>query len=155
MINRTFGVRSSLVLGSLFVVGYPLAVWYQRNVNPFAYIVTEVITRHIEIPPADPDAPDAFRFGERGKLAHIINEAGATNIRERLLKFHIEAPLSRDEFWKMRSGTSGTLREKLSVLSTKQRLQVADEVKEAVAEFFPNGLMSFPAQMLIVTGEKP
>lgn len=131
------------------------AVWYQRNVNPFAYIVTDVITHHIEIPPADPDAPDAFRFAERGKLSGMLKEAGATNIRERVLEFHIEAPLSRDEFWEMRSGTSGTLREKLALFSNEETVQVAKEVKEAVAEFFPNGQMSFPAQMLIVTGDKP
>ena len=32
---------------------------------------------------------------------------------------------------------------------------ISNEVKEAVAEFFPDERMSFPAQMLIVTGDKP
>ena len=131
------------------------AVWHESNLNPFAYIVTNVISRHITTPPAEPDALGAFRFAEPGKLAQILKEAGATQVRERLLKFHIEAPISRDEFWEMRSGTSGTLREKLDAMSDDLRLKIANEVKDAVAEFFPNERMSFPAQMLIVTGEKP
>jgi len=131
------------------------AVWHESNLNPFAYIVTDIISRHIATPPADPDAPGAFRFAEPGKLAQILKAAGAKRVRERLLKFNIEAPISRDEFWEMRSSTSGTLREKLDAMSDDLRLKIADEVKDAVAEFFPNERMSFPAQVLIVTGDKP
>jgi ubiquinone/menaquinone biosynthesis C-methylase UbiE len=130
------------------------AVWHESNANPFAYIVTEVISRHIETQPADPDAPGAFRFAEPGKLVRVLADAGAVHVRERLLKFQIEAPISREEFWEMRSGTSGTLREKLDALSSDLRLTIANDVKEAVAEFFPNEQMSFPAQMLIVSGGK-
>lgn len=130
------------------------AVWHESNANPFAYLVNDVMSKHITMPPADPDAPGAFRFATRGKLAQILTEAGATRVRERLLRFQIEAPISRDEFWEMRSGTSGTLRERLDSMSDDLRLKIADEVKEAVAEFFPGERMSFPAQMLIVTGDK-
>jgi ubiquinone/menaquinone biosynthesis C-methylase UbiE len=131
------------------------AVWYESSVNPFAYIVTDVISRHIKTQPADPDAPGAFRFAERGKLVRVLTEAGSIQVRERLLKFHIEAPISREEFWEMRAATSGTLREKLDAMPADLRLRIGNEVKEAVAEFFPNERMSFPAQMLIVTGAKP
>ena len=130
------------------------AVWYESRLNPFAYLVTEVMSRYVESSPADPDAPGAFRFAERGKLARILSEAGAIGVSERLLEFNIEAPISRDEFWEMRSGTSGTLREKLDALPVELRLQVATDVKDAVADFFPNERMRFPAQMLIVTGCK-
>ena len=131
------------------------AVWHERDANPFAYAVTDAVSRHIKIQPEDPDSPGAFRFAAPGKLVRVLAEAGATNVRERLLKFQIEATISREEFWEMRSGTSGTLREKLDSLSSDLRLTIANEVKEAVAEFFPNEQMSFPAQMLIVSGDKP
>ena len=130
------------------------AVWHESNANPFAYIVTDVVSRHMKTQPADPDAPGAFRFAEPGKLVRVLAEAGAVHVRERLLKFQIEAPISREEFWEMRSGTSGTLREKLDALSSDLRLTIANEIKEAVAEFFPDEQMSFPAQMLIVSGDK-
>jgi hypothetical protein len=130
-------------------------VWAESNLNPFAYIVTNVISKYVTSPTAvDPDAPGAFRFATPGKLAQLLTEAGATKVRERLLKFQIEAPISRDEFWEMRSGTSGTLREKLEAMPLELRLRIAKDVKEAVTQFFPNEQMSFPAQMLIVTGHK-
>jgi|SRR5687767_3005247 len=130
------------------------AVWHERDANPFAYAVTDAVSRRIKMQPEDPDAPGAFRFAAPGKLARFLTESGAINVRERLLKFRIEAPISREEFWEMRSGTSGTLREKVDALSSDLRLTIANEVKEAVAEFFPNEQMSFPAQMLIVSGDK-
>jgi len=132
-----------------------LVVWHESDANPFAYVVTDVVSRYVPTEPVGPDAPGAFRFAERGKLARVLNEAGAVNVRERLLKFGIEAPISREEFWEMRSATSGTLREKLNALSTDLRLKIANDVKDAIAEFFPNDRMNFPAQMLIVTGAKP
>ena len=131
------------------------AVWHQRDANPFAYVVTDAVSRHVKIQPEDPDAPGAFRFAEPGKLVRVLAEAGAVHVRERLLKFQIEAPISREEFWEMRSGTSGTLREKLDSLASDLRLTIAHEVKEAVAQFFPDEQMSFPAQMLVVSGDKP
>lgn len=131
------------------------AVWHESNANPFAYIVTDVVSRYLKTEPAGPDAPGAFRFAEPGKLARVLAEAGAIHVRERLLKFQIEAPISREQFWTMRSGTSGTLREKLDALSIDLRLTIENEVKNAVAEFFPDEQMSFPAQMLIVSGDKP
>jgi SAM-dependent methyltransferase len=131
-----------------------LAVWNKNELNPFTHVVTDVMSRYVESPPADPDAPNAFRFAESGKLASILKLAGAGDVRARVLRFRIEAPISPGEFWGMRSETSDTLREKLARLSAEQVLRVKQEVREAAAEFFPNDRMSFPAQMIIVTGKK-
>jgi ubiquinone/menaquinone biosynthesis C-methylase UbiE len=132
-----------------------LAVWHKDELNPFTHVVTGVMSRYVESPPADPDAPNAFRFAEPGRLASVLKSAGASDVRERVLHFQIEAPLSPGEFWAMRSETSDTLREKLARLSAEQSVRVTRDVHEAVREYFPNNQMSFPAQMIIVTGKKP
>jgi len=131
------------------------AVWNKSELNPYSYRVTEVVSRHVESSPADPDAPDAFRFAEPGKLTAIVKEAGAIEIRESVLKFDIAAPISSAEFWAFRSEISEVLREKLKNLSGKEKKKIGDEVQDAVKEFFPGGYMRFPAQMIIVTGAKP
>ena len=131
-----------------------LVVWARSEVNPFVHVVTEVVSRYIESPPADPNSPGAFRFAEPGSLAQVMEQAGAKDIKERLLRFHIEAPITPREYWEIRSETSGTLREKLERLPRVQADRIAEEVEQAVAEFFPNKQMKFPAQMIIVTGIK-
>jgi len=127
-------------------------VWGPNEANPFGYTVTNVLSQYLEIPAVPPDAPGAFRFAEPGKLARLLTDAGAIEVRERELNFHIEAPLSSEQFWEMRSHMSGTLRDKLASLPPEQARKVGLDVQNAVQEFFPNGQMSFPAQMLIVSG---
>ncbi len=129
-----------------------LAVWDKSELNPFSYVITNVIERHLDAAPPDSNVPGAFRFAEAGVLAQLLLEAGANEVKERVLKFHIAAPISPREFWEMRSETSGTLRERLAKLSPMQANLIAQEVQEAVREFFPNNQMCFPAQMIVVTG---
>jgi ubiquinone/menaquinone biosynthesis C-methylase UbiE len=128
-------------------------VWGANERNPFTSTVTNVISRYVDTPAADADAPGAFRFAEPGKLALLLTQAGARNVQERELNFQIAAPISIEQFWEMRSTTSGTLREKLATLSSDKAQQVAVEVQDAVREFFPNNQMNFPAQMLLVSGQ--
>jgi ubiquinone/menaquinone biosynthesis C-methylase UbiE len=132
-----------------------LAVWYKSNLNPYFYEVNEVVSRYIPAPPAPPAASDAFRFAEDGNLAVILREAGATEVRERVLEFDMAAPLSLEEFWDFRSEISGTLREKLNSLSSDMRQRINEDVLRKVSKYFPQDQMRFPAQMLLVTGTKP
>lgn len=132
-----------------------LAVWGKSECNPYSYVVTNVMARHVQTPPADEDAPGAFRFAKPGKLAGILSAAGAAEVRERVFDFEIAAPMSPEEFWQLRSTISETVRTKLTQLSESLRAQIAAETLAAAREFFPNNQMRFPAQMLIVTGRKP
>lgn len=132
-----------------------LAVWHRSELNPYSYVVTKVVSRHVASSPIDPDAPDAFRFAEPGKLAAILKQAGAVDVNECVVKFDIAAPISREEFWTFRSEISEVLREKLRNLSSDEKARIGDEVQYAVREFFPRGHMRFPAQMIIVWGSKP
>jgi ubiquinone/menaquinone biosynthesis C-methylase UbiE len=131
-----------------------LAVWHKSEINPFCYVVTNVMAQHVNAPAADPDAPNAFRFAESGKLANVLTEAGAREVEERVVKFNIQAPISAHEFWIMRSRTSDTLREKLAKLSAEEQAQIADEVHQEVKEFFPHNQMNFPTQMILATATK-
>ena len=132
-----------------------LAVWHKSEVNPFCYVVTNVMARHVTSPAADPDAPNAFRFAETGKLANLLTEASAHEVEDHVVKFKIEAPISALQFWTMRSQTSDTLREKLAKLTTSEQAQIAGEVEQEAGAFFPHNEMNFPAQMILVTGTKP
>ena len=130
------------------------AVWYKSDVNPFCYLVSGVVDQHVKAAEPDPNAPNAFRYAEPGKLAGVMKEAGAIDVRDEIVRFDIEAPLTALEFWTMRSQTSDTLREKLAKLPAAEQAQIATEVQQAVKPFFPDDQMKFPTQMLIATGSK-
>jgi ubiquinone/menaquinone biosynthesis C-methylase UbiE len=131
------------------------AVWGPKEANPFFSTITDVIDRFVEIPPQDPDAPDAFRFAAPGKLAGILEQADAKNVIERQLNFQIEAAISFEQFWQLRTEMSETLREKMVRLTPAQLPTVKQAVADAAGGYFASGTMSFPAEALIVSGRKP
>jgi SAM-dependent methyltransferase len=132
-----------------------LAVWSDRNRNPFFNIVTEVMDRFIPAPPEDEDAPGAFRFARRGKLAALLAQAGAASVQEQVIAFRMEAALTPAEFWRLRAEISDSLRAKVARLSATELAQVVKDVEQRVAAFFSKDRLSLPAQVLIVSGKRP
>jgi len=130
------------------------AVWAPKEVNPFFSTVNDVFDRFVESSTEDPDAPDAFRFAAPGKLAGILENAGAKNVIERQLNFQIEAAISFDQFWQLRTEMSETLREKMAGLAPAQLPTIKQAVADAARRYFVSGKMSFPAEALIVSGKK-
>jgi ubiquinone/menaquinone biosynthesis C-methylase UbiE len=132
-----------------------LAVWYFAEENPFHYTLSRVIERYVDSPSPEPDAPDAFRFARPGKLRDILVEAGVMAPSERLLQFTIQAPVSVEDFWTLRCEMSEKLREKVAMLSEEQLTDVKRQTLEVFRGYSTHRGLSFPAQVLIVSGTHP
>ena len=130
-------------------------VWGPKEANPFFSTVTDVIDRFVEVPKQGPDAPDTFRFAVPGKLAGILKNAGAESVIERQLDFRIEAAISFEQFWQLRTEMSETLREKMARLTPAQLPTIKQAVANAARRYFVSGKMGFPAEALIISGRKP
>jgi ubiquinone/menaquinone biosynthesis C-methylase UbiE len=131
-----------------------LAVWHFAERNPFHFALSRVIERYVDSPPLEPEAPDAFRFAPRGKLMEVFSEAGAVARSERLLQFRIEAPASVEDFWNLRREMSEKLSEKFEMLSEEQKPKAKSEMLSSLREYSTANGMSFPAEVLIVSGAK-
>jgi ubiquinone/menaquinone biosynthesis C-methylase UbiE len=131
-----------------------LAAWHLAENNPFHYAVARVIERFVDSPPPAPDAPDAFRFASPGKLLGVLAQAGAISPSERLLRFTIQASTSLEDFWTLRWEMSEKLREKLATLPREQLTEVKRQALEALQEYSTESGMTFPAEVLIVTGTR-
>lgn len=130
------------------------AVWHAAEANPFHFVLTETLSRYIESPPPKPDAPGAFRFAEHGKLGRLLTEAGATDVRESMHRFSIQARISPEQFWQIRTELSDTLRAKIAMLTPDQLAAAKRDVLEDAQKFFSKDGMSIPAEVLIVSGRK-
>ena len=133
---------------------FALAVWHLAENNPFHHVLSRVMDRHVPSPPPEPDAPDAFRFAAPGKLLKYLNEAGASNASERLLQFNITAAISAEDFWTIRMEMSTSLRDRIATLSPTQLAVVTREFINALREYSTADGLSFPAEVLIVSGTK-
>jgi ubiquinone/menaquinone biosynthesis C-methylase UbiE len=129
-------------------------VWAERNLNPFFSVITEILDQFVPADVEDEDAPAAFRFARPGKLAKLLEEAGAVSVKERTLKFDTEAPINPSQFWELRTEMSDTFRTKIEKLAAPEVNAVRDAVIKAAAVYFKSGNMSFPSQALIVSGGK-
>jgi len=131
-----------------------LAVWHFAERNPFHYAVSKIFERYVDSPPPAPDSPDAFRFAKPGDLLGILSKAGAAAPSERLLQFSIRASIPVEEFWDLRSEMSDKFRTRLACLSNEQRAELGREVVQALRAFSVDDGLSFPAEVLIVSGRK-
>jgi ubiquinone/menaquinone biosynthesis C-methylase UbiE len=131
-----------------------LAVWHFAESNPFHYTLSRVIEQYVASPPLAPDAPDAFRFAHPGKLTQVLVEAGATAASERLFQFHIQAPVPLEDYWTLRLEMSEKLRGKIATLSPEQLREAKRQALEGLREYSTDRGMSFPAEVLIVSGAK-
>ena len=131
------------------------AVWGPTEANPFFSSITDVIDQFLDGLPQDSDASDTFRFAVPGKLAGALKQSDADNVIERRLNFRIEAAISFEQFWQLRTEMSETLREKMARLTAAQLPTVKQAVADAAQKYFVSGTMSFPAEALIVSGKKP
>jgi ubiquinone/menaquinone biosynthesis C-methylase UbiE len=131
-----------------------LAAWHFAETNPFFNTLSRILERYADSPPLAPDAPDAFRFASPGKLRDVLTQAGAMAPAERLLQFTIKAPISAEEFWTLRCEMSEKLREKIALLSSEQLIEVRRQALEALRAYSTDSEMTFPAQVLIVSGTK-
>lgn len=131
-----------------------LAVWYLAERNPFFYMLSHVIGRYVDSPPPAPDASDPFRFANPGMLRDVLGEAGVLAPCERVLQFTIAAPISVEDFWTLRLEMSETLRQKVAKLSKEQLTEAKRLALETLREYSTGHGMSFPAEVLIVSGSK-
>lgn len=131
-----------------------LAAWHFARDNPFHSVLSDIVARFVESPPLDPEAPDAFRFAEPGKLLHLAREAGVTDAEERLLKSSIDVPLSPEDFWVLRTEMSDRLRAKLALVSAQQVAEIRRAFLAAVRGYSGGHGLSFPSQVLIVSGRR-
>ncbi len=130
------------------------AVWHLAEKNPFFYTLSRVIGRYVDSPPPAPDAPDPFRFADPGMLRDVLGDADALAPCERVLQFKIAAPISVEDFWTLRMEMSETLRQRVSMLSIEQLAEVKRLALEVLREYSADHGMSFPAEVLIVSGSK-
>lgn len=130
------------------------AVWREASTTPFHYVIADAMAKYIPSKPPGPDDISAHRFAPSGKLAAVFEKSGAIDVSENVLRFTIEAGKTPEEFWQMRAEMSDANREKLAALSPQDRARLDEDMLKALPQFFSDGMMRFPAEVLIVAAAR-
>ncbi len=129
-------------------------VWGTREANPIHRVIQDVLDRYFPAAPADPDQPGAYRFSPRGKLLRLMHEAGAVKVSERVLNCDIQAPLSFDQFFEVRTAMSDSLRDKIRRMAPEQAASFKEEVRAESRDYITTAGFRFPAEVLLVSGAR-
>ena len=73
---------------------------------------------------------------------------------ERLFRFSINAPLTVEEFWNFRCDWAEKLRQRIAALPTEDFIQLKKQVLDEFRSYETGAGVSFPGEVLIVSGRK-
>jgi SAM-dependent methyltransferase len=130
------------------------AVWHFADSNPFHHDLARIVDRYVPEPALPPDAPDAFRFAPPGKLKAIMIEAEVHEVTERIFRFPIDVSLSLEEFWNLRLEWAKKLRQRLATLAPDTLSDLKRQALDAFRVYSTAAGLSFPGEVLIVSGRK-
>jgi ubiquinone/menaquinone biosynthesis C-methylase UbiE len=131
-----------------------IAVWHHRINNPVHELFMKAVEQLIPIDPILPDEPDAFRFGDEGKLAALVKNAGFSNVQEHVTDILMEANLNFENFFEYRSEISDSLRDKMRTLSSDQKSRLYNDLRVKFDPYFDSGNLKAPGKIIVVTAQK-
>lgn len=143
-------IRTALAPGGRLTI----ACWRSPAENAFFSAPLEVITRFIELPPPEPDAPGPFSLADEDKLRAVLTGAGFADVAIKRVDETVSVPGPLDEAVKfiLRMGPAGAaLEEAPGALVAEVHAALA----EALAPHFEDGALRFPGSIWVARGVNP
>lgn len=131
------------------------SVWGAPEHNPNFSLPMEVIARHADLPPQDPNAPGLFALPDSGKLGTLFTEAGFVDVEAFAFKTPVVKAKDAESYWYGVSTVAGPLVSILASLSEEQRRAIREDVVEMIGEMFPEGPVEISGEAVVAVGTKP
>jgi ubiquinone/menaquinone biosynthesis C-methylase UbiE len=126
-------------------------VWGKRE-QPFLGTTVGILTKYVEAPPPDPDAPHAFMFGERGLLRRRLEEAGFSDVREEVRTVAGRWKGTPEEYWQQFTEVAAPFRPLIAKLTPETRVKAEAEIFAGLRKLSDGGELSMPLEIVVGTG---
>lgn len=141
------GIRHALKPGGRFAA----MVYSTPEKNDFFSTPVSIIRNRAALPPPLPGQPGPFSLGGVGVLAAVMEQAGFSDIEERVIDAPLRLPSATDCL-RFERESFGALHQMLSGLDGAAQDAVWDEIAEALAAFESDDGFVGPCEMVIVSG---
>ena len=131
-----------------------LAVWAERERNPWLGIVFEAASAQLGRPVPPPGMPSPFSLGERRQLADLLIAEGFADVEVTELDVPMRMP-SFDAWWTTTSSLAGPLAAVLGSLPGEQAAELRERARQLARPFVTDGRLDLPGVALIVSGRTP
>lgn len=131
-----------------------MLVWGPPERNAMFALIPRALGQIIELPPPDPDAPSATRFGGEGALAGVFRAAGFEDVKESRKAFGVGWHRGPAEAWAVMKRLMASLPPVLARMEEAQRRRLDEVAIAALEDFVEGGEVVLPAEAVVATGEK-
>jgi len=126
-------------------------VWGKRE-QPFLTATIGILTKYVEAPPPDPDAPHAFMFGERGLLKSRLEAAGFAQVYEEVRTVEGRWVGSPEQYWQQFTEVAAPFRPLVAKLSADLRSRVEAEICATLGKLSDGTAITMPLEIVIGSG---
>jgi SAM-dependent methyltransferase len=135
---------------------FAFAVWGPSAENPWMTVVRDVVADIIDIPPADPEGPGAFRYAEAGKLLALLDRAGfgELDLRDWRGAFQIGGGMPAAKAAHFALASFSSFSELLAEAGDKALNDARESLTTHFSKHQQDGVVQMDARVHIVTGAR-
>jgi SAM-dependent methyltransferase len=125
-------------------------VWGKRE-QPFLGVTVGILSKYVEVPPPDPDAPHAFMFGERGLLKQRLEAAGFAQADEEVRKISGRWLGPPEQYWQQFTEVAAPFRPLVAKLTGETRARAEAEIFSELRKLFDGSAITMPMEIVVGT----
>lgn len=120
--------------------------------NPSLAAVFEPLSKHLPAAPAEPGAPNPFRYAEPGTLSAALQAAGFGEVEEELRTLPSAWYGPPEQWWEAQFELGAPIREAIDGLSPAARTALVEEVLQRYRAAYDGTAVRFPMTVVLATG---
>jgi len=126
-----------------------LAVWDDREANPWSLIPNAVLVEHGHAQPPAPGAPGPFVLGDRALVQEMLEEAGFTEVEIDAVELARDAP-DFDSWWAIHLDLSASTLAAFQAADESQTEAIEADLRERLVPYTaPDGSISVPGRTFV------
>jgi hypothetical protein len=129
-------------------------VWIEPEANPWTTIAMQAIAAEVELPPADPDGPNMYRWAAPGAVSALYEAAGMRDVAEWDVGVEL-VTRSPEEYWEMISEHVSLAVVALAQVDAPARERIRANALARVRPFERDGEVRVPGLARCIVGTKP
>jgi ubiquinone/menaquinone biosynthesis C-methylase UbiE len=122
--------------------------------QPFFAATAGVLLKYVPMLPPDPDAPNLFMFGERGRLRREMEATGFRNVEEEMRAVSGRWTGTLEAYWEQFSEVAAPFRPLIEQLTPQVKAEVVAESLAALRKFWDGKEMNIPLEIVVGTGTR-
>lgn len=144
-------VRRALKPGGRVAV----CTWGPPERVPYFSLLTAIVRRHADVPPADPEAPGPMRLPTPEVVGGVLRDAGFAAVETDTLETFGQVADTPAAYWGARTEPTGQFASVLAALPEETQRAIREDAIRTLGEMFPDGPVRLGGEVIVAAGMNP